>query len=1089
MSLDDAGERRALAIFAELCDEDSVTRERRLAELSGDDPELEARVRQLLFADEEEERFLPTGNFRPQLEAWVDDLATPITDAITSQAPGLERYEIERELGSGGMGVVHLAQDQRLGRKVALKVLRASAMGPTGIRRFQREASLLASLRHPGIAQIVDSGTLQSGAGALPYFAMEYVDGVDVLTHASREELDTRARIELMIAVCDAVHHAHRRGIVHRDLKPDNVLVQVDDRGRPQPKILDFGIAKHLDGIHDPATLQTDTGQVLGTVTYMSPEQAEGRASAADVRTDVHALGAMCHQLVSGRLPFAVEGLSLPQALQVIAQDDPTRLGSIDTRWRGDLEVIVAKALAKEPVRRYDTAAALADDLGRFLRDEPITARPTSTFYSLVKFARRHRALVGGTAATILALVAGLVVSIQFAADAAEASREAERRANDLEREVYESRLISATYYGERLPVIASQELRACPEQQRGWEWRRLAALLDRRVQDVPMPDPDTGVLGFLVDQSLLLRAGARHLMVVDVPSGSLEVALEVEEDLDLASLADDGRHVLLSFVSGRLALWDAMNRRIVRETTWLHDEAPRGAISDGFRSALASGATIVTWVGDTIREFPLDALPVKDRTHVVPLRWIPDQRRLLLARQGSNHDPKAREGMLDLASGTFTWAKVRKQTSWIAASPDARRLARGRALRKITLSNADRSQPFDVTAHLGFVLQVAWSPSGRLIASESNDTTVRVFDARDGTHGPVLIISGEAVQLCFSRDDRLLAATAEGLIRIWNIENDPDVLRGQGSYVYSLDISPDDLFLASVGLDGSVCVWDLATRRLLRRTRQSGLRGVLFTPDGEQLVGMHGSKRTLLTWDWTEQLGFHSGPVRPATHEVMGDLFRKVAPNRDRLLNLWPGIAADRDQSRYLRRGKLFDLQTGERLPFELDDNGHGVGAAFTPDGSFIQTHFHVNVCSDDGARVVRWPTTHRTRIFAVAFSPDGQRMVTGGNDGTIRVWDPARGAEITELLGHTDYVMSVVFSRDGSLLASGSGDGTIRLWDSRSEIARNRDPRRARLREIMRELLAVPEKDRARHLAATWPVGNPDRLGALRALLLTRL
>lgn len=335
-----------------------------------------------------------------------DRPAPPIAGARPT-APGLpERlgnYRVLSVLGEGGMGVVYLAEQDRPRRTVALKVVRPGLLTPRMLRRFELETQTMARLQHPGIAQVHEAGAFESGLGSQPYFAMEFVSGRTLNAYADAAGLDVAARIALFNKVCDAVQHAHQRGVIHRDLKSSNILVTDDGT----PKVLDFGVAKLSDA--DDAggmSLRTDAGQIVGTVPYMSPEQIAGRPGDVDTRSDVYTLGVVLFELLTGRLPHPVGGRTLVEASRIIADQDAPRLGSVSGEFRGDLEVIVAKAIDKDRDRRYQSPADLAADLNRYLRDEPIQARPPSAVYQLRKFARRHRPVViaGGVALALLVL-------------------------------------------------------------------------------------------------------------------------------------------------------------------------------------------------------------------------------------------------------------------------------------------------------------------------------------------------------------------------------------------------------------------------------------------------------------------------------------------------------------------------------------------------------------------------------------------------------------------------------------------------------------------------------------------------------------
>ena len=337
-------------------------------------------------------------------------LATAADSGARPSPPAIGRYTILKVLGEGGMGTVYLAEQDHPRRTVALKIMR-EGFGRESERlrkRFELETQLLARLEHPGIARLYDAGTADvqttAGPSTVPYFAMEYVNGLRLIEYAQSNLLDLRDRMRLLQRICESVAFAHRQGVVHRDLKPANILV--DAQG--QSKILDFGVARAIDSDTAVTTVQTDVGQIIGTLPYMSPEQVAGDPTKLDLRCDVYALGVIAYELLTGRLPLEVNGVTMLEAARRIQDDDPAPMSSVNRVLRGDLDTIVAKALEKEPERRYRSADAMGEDIGRYLRDEPIEARPASTTYQLVKFARRNRVLVGGVIAALLMLVVGL---------------------------------------------------------------------------------------------------------------------------------------------------------------------------------------------------------------------------------------------------------------------------------------------------------------------------------------------------------------------------------------------------------------------------------------------------------------------------------------------------------------------------------------------------------------------------------------------------------------------------------------------------------------------------------------------------------
>ena len=367
-----------------------------------------------------------SGSENPQ-----DPNATPTAGGAAAAARNplllptrIGRYRIVRLLGEGGMGAVYEAEQDQPKRSIALKVIRSVWASPQMLRRFEQESQTLGRLHHPGIAQIYEAGTAETPFGPEPYFAMEIIHGKPLIEYANDAKLTTRQRLALMIEICDAVQHAHQRGIIHRDLKPGNIMV--DESG--QPKILDFGLARVMDSDTEQMTRQTDIGQLLGTLPYMSPEQVEADPTAIDTRSDVYALGVILYELLTDKLPYTLSQ-HLHEAVQTIQQVDPAPLSSVSRLYRGDIETIVGKALEKDKARRYGSAAELADDIRRYLEDRPITARPPSASYQLKKFAHRHKMLVIGVLAIFIVLVAGVIASTLEAVRARRAEARAQTEA------------------------------------------------------------------------------------------------------------------------------------------------------------------------------------------------------------------------------------------------------------------------------------------------------------------------------------------------------------------------------------------------------------------------------------------------------------------------------------------------------------------------------------------------------------------------------------------------------------------------------------------------------------------------------------
>ncbi|HEB52806.1 MAG TPA: serine/threonine protein kinase [bacterium] len=438
------------------------------AECAGQ-PRLRAAVERLLRALDDSERFLETPVAGLALAS--PSRPTAIGSAATlCEAPDPVRigdYEVEGVLGTGGHGRVYAAVQDTPHRRVAIKVLRAGAMSPAAQARFGLEIELLGRLNHPGICKIFDAGeaSIEYGDGSrsqAAFCAMELVEGLPLTRFCAERRLGQRDRITLVATIADAVHHAHTRGVVHRDLKPQNVLVTVgesptsntDSPPLPgQPKILDFGVARLTDGTEHSGAGMTLPGVMLGTLGYMSPEQfGEGEV---DARSDVWALGVIAWELLAGDLPIPVAGRSLLDAAQAVREHQPGRLTFDGRPVDADLDTVVRRALAKDPDRRYGSAAELAADLRRWLGHEPITARKPGFFHQLRLLARRHRAIATGTALAAVGLVAATAISTTFylaadralhqAVDAQDTAREVARfLQEDLLREAHPSRTLGS---------------------------------------------------------------------------------------------------------------------------------------------------------------------------------------------------------------------------------------------------------------------------------------------------------------------------------------------------------------------------------------------------------------------------------------------------------------------------------------------------------------------------------------------------------------------------------------------------------------------------------------------------------------------
>src|SRR5262245_6464089 len=376
-------------------------------------PEVRQRWQEFCLIDAQVRTLLPGLGTRP----WAGATAPPTATGLP-QVPG---YEVEAVLGRGGMGVVYRARHLALKRTVALKMLAAGHTHAAARARFRAEAEAVARLQHPNIVQIHEVGE----AAGRPFFALEYVAGGSLAERLAGQPLPARDAARLVAALAEAMHLAHSRNLVHRDLKPGNVLLagEADTPvGQCQPKVTDFGLVRQLDADSG----QTVDGVVMGTPSYMAPEQAEGRARSAGPAADVWALGAILYECLTGRPPFL--GPTPLATLEQARSREPAAPSSLNRQVPRDLETICLKCLRKEPERRYSSARELADDLGRFLRGEPVAARPVGRPERVAKWVRRNPTVAGLSAVAGLAVVAGAVVSLLFGV-------QARRKADELEQQ------------------------------------------------------------------------------------------------------------------------------------------------------------------------------------------------------------------------------------------------------------------------------------------------------------------------------------------------------------------------------------------------------------------------------------------------------------------------------------------------------------------------------------------------------------------------------------------------------------------------------------------------------------------------------
>ncbi|MEQ1893369.1 MAG: protein kinase, partial [Planctomycetota bacterium] len=431
------------------------------------------------------------------------------------------------------------------------------------LRRFLQEAEALRRLEHPGIARFLDAGVAETARGPQPYLAMELVEGHPLTRYASERALDPRQRLALVAELCDALDHAHRRGIVHRDLKPANVLVDGDGR----VKVLDFGIARIVATGGEARSTLTEPGQMLGTLSYMSPEQLDPERGPTDARSDVWSLGVIAYELLCGAQPFELEGASLARAARIVSERAPVPLARRDRHCAGALATLVHTALAREPSERYASAAAFAEDLRRYLAGAPIRARRATVLRQLKRFARQNRAFTGALAVAALAILGGLASSLRSAARERTQRGLAEERARELEFELYRrdvgeiQRALAEGAQGH-----ARELLSTLPAGAAGFEARHLAAVLAHSERSLTAArDPIYRLSTDAAGRLLLAAAADGSLRVHELATGAVRHELAAGGQPRRATLSPDGRHVLA-------LAWSESERRL-RTSLWTDGE------------------------------------------------------------------------------------------------------------------------------------------------------------------------------------------------------------------------------------------------------------------------------------------------------------------------------------------------------------------------------------------------------------------------------------------------------------------------------------------------------------------------------------
>ncbi|HXJ58990.1 MAG TPA: protein kinase [Verrucomicrobiae bacterium] len=971
----------------------------------------------------------------------------PLAGALGAAVGGLVlprvfgAYELLEEVARGGMGIVYRARQPQINRLVAVKVLAAGQFAaPDFVKRFRTEAEAAASLDHPNIVPIYEVGECEGQ----PFFSMKLVEHGSLARRIATSEppLSHREAARLLIKLAHAVHFAHQRGILHRDIKPANVLM--DAQG--EPLLTDFGLAKLVE---QDSTL-TRTMAMLGTPSYMSPEQARGKAKQLTTAVDVYGLGAVFYELLTGQPPFA--GGTTMETVQQVLEKEPRRPSALLPGTDRDLETICLKCLEKEPAHRYASAEALAEDLERWQRHEPISARPPSAVYVLQKMVRRNKAKVALLAVIALLLVAGVVISLQEA----RVQRGLRQRAEKNERAALEARRDANTNAEQRREQLVRLHLAAG----------------NKLVDD---GDAFMGLLHFV--EALRLDAGdaAREELHRRRFAAVLRTAPRLEQfwpnagGVATARFSPDGTRVVCGDERGGVQVFDAK--------TWEPLLAPiRTTPPPNFAWFTSDGEFLATvdrdgklrhWHADTGAPagplLPTEVRSKRGRTYFDCVDYSPDGRRVLAAlpagvqiydvATGEPVGPLLAETsvvrrvrfspdgqtvlicgdqpalqMVDVPSGRPVWTmpNLGSEVRFSAFSPDGGRLvtASGTALQDLDVWDVARRERVFPTIEPGLITSdLQYSPDGGRIAIASS-AFARTVDARTGQPArQSMNHSSHVVQMEFSPDGRRLAtASYDRSARVWDAASGRSafpVLR-HASPVHEARFSRDGGRLLTTCTDGTVRLWELPSgngERLRLSHKIKSRTQVCYSPDG-RLVLVYGERGVVRVWQ-----------ARSGQLVAAWDL-PALVPSAS--FNLEGTQLAMAEADGVVR---LWDLATHQEL-FSARHAAAVSHVEFSPDGKSFLT------ASDDGTARL-WNATdgspasaalsHERAVRAAAFSADGRRVVTGSFDGTVQVWDALNGQSLIRLTTGRSNLLSAGLSADARralILWRGPGAGT-QLWD----------------------------------------------------------